>query len=99
VYGVLPSKEIDHINGDPGDNRIANLRLATRRENMANARRHKNNRSGLKGAYYNIHRGKWYSSIRGQFLGYVATKQEAHAAYCDAARERFGEFFNPGSAQ
>jgi hypothetical protein len=30
VYGIMPSMEIDHINGDRSDNRICNLRLATR---------------------------------------------------------------------
>jgi len=30
VYGIMPSMEIDHINGDRSDNRVCNLRLATR---------------------------------------------------------------------
>jgi hypothetical protein len=34
-HGYLP-KELDHINGNPSDNRIENLRPATRAQNMYN---------------------------------------------------------------
>lgn len=92
-YGQWPATEIDHANGDGADNRIVNLRLATRSQNCGNT---KTRRNGLKGAYYDKSSGRWLASItknRRQFhLGRFASEQEAHAAYCRAALETFGEF-------
>jgi hypothetical protein len=39
VNGEWPSKQIDHINRNPGDNRIENLRDVTASENLKNRRR------------------------------------------------------------
>jgi len=95
VHGVMPPDEIDHINGDRGDNRLANLRLATHAENTRNGRKLA---SGLKGAHPRKHRPKapWLSRIRkdGKYfhLGCFATAEEAHAAYVKAAHELHGEF-------
>lgn len=49
VYGQFPTGEIDHINGNPADNSISNLRVATRIENCRNASRRKDNSSGATG--------------------------------------------------
>jgi hypothetical protein len=95
-YGEMPSAEIDHINGDRSDNRLCNLRLATRKQNAANVRRHIDTSSGLKGAYYDKRRNRWFSSIAGKFLGSFQNAQDAHAAYCAAARDHFGEFASLG---
>lgn len=99
VYGVtIGGAEIDHKDGDPKNNAIDNLRLATSTEQKRNKRVQSNNRSGLKGAYYHAcHKGKkWRSQIKvGDdllFLGYFHTAQEAHEAYSDAAHKHFGEF-------
>lgn len=99
VHGAIPDDvEIDHIDGDPSNNAISNLRLATSSEQKRNRRVQSNNRSGLKGAYYHAcHKGKkWRSQIKvGDqliFLGYFHTAEEAHAAYAKAAAEHFGEF-------
>jgi hypothetical protein len=43
-----PKKQIDHINGDKVDNRIENLRQATRSQNGHNSRVHSDNKLGLK---------------------------------------------------
>ena len=99
VHGIqIGGAEIDHIDGDPSNNAIANLRIATSSQQKQNRRVQSNNRSGLKGAYYHAaHKGKkWRSQIKvGDtliFLGYFHTAEEAHAAYGAAAVEYFGEF-------
>ena len=88
--------EIDHINGIKDDNRFANLRVATRSQNLANTSKPITNTSGLKGATYYKSRGVWYSQIRvnGEriFLGYHPTKEAAHEAYRAAALRMRGEF-------
>jgi hypothetical protein len=90
--------EIDHKDGNPANNAIDNLRLATSSEQKQNKRVQSNNRSGLKGAYYHAaHKGKkWRTQIKvGEkliFLGYFYTPEEAHAAYSEAAVAYFGEF-------
>lgn len=98
---------IDHINGDRSDNRIENLRTATYSQNSANARRHSRNTSGLKGASKVMKKGKWtgrwQSSItyqrRQMALGYFDTKEDAHAAYLEAARRLQGEFAHDGEVK
>ena len=99
VHGIeIGGAEIDHIDGNPSNNAIANLRLATSSEQKRNKRVQSNNRSGLKGAYYHgAHKGKkWRSQIKvGDtliFLGYFHTPEDAHKAYGVAAEEYFGEF-------
>jgi hypothetical protein len=99
MYGpTIGGAEIDHIDGNPSNNAIANLRLATSREQKQNKGVQSNNRSGLKGAYYHAcHSGKkWRSQIKVDncliFLGYFDTAEEAHAAYGIAAKKYFGDF-------
>ena len=99
MYGpTIGGGEIDHIDGNPSNNAIANLRLATSSQQKQNRRIQSNNRAGLKGAFYHAcHKGKkWRSQIKvGDeliFLGYFHTAEEAHAAYGQAAMQHFGEF-------
>jgi len=47
--GEWTEGEIDHVSGIKDDNRIGNLRLATRSQNNANSRVYKNNKLGIKG--------------------------------------------------
>lgn len=41
VFGAWPANEVDHINRNRSDDRITNLRLATRTQNALNRRTHK----------------------------------------------------------
>lgn len=96
VYGTFPDEEIDHINGIPDDNRVANLREASHRQNMGNRKGNRGSRSGLKGAY-RVHgrnglSDRWRSSILGRHLGNFDSAEEAHAAYVVAAEKEFGSF-------
>lgn len=90
--GDIPAgSEIDHINGDRQDNRIENLRLATRAENRQNAGRQSNNSSGLTGVYKPKGYGKWIAKIKKggktKHIGVYETKEEAAAAYAKAKAE------------
>jgi hypothetical protein len=88
VHGDLPELMIDHINGNPGDNRIQNLRLATNSENMRN-RGGNVGRSLPKGVSFNTAAGRYQSSIglnnRIHYLGLFDTVDEAFLAYAVAA--------------
>ena len=61
-------RRVDHINGDPLDNRQINLRICTHTENMQNQRLPKNNTSGFKGV--SAWKGRWMAQImaRGKHL-------------------------------
>lgn len=85
---------VDHVDGDPSNNRPSNLRSATCRQNNANSRRKSNSASGLKG----VQRfgDKWDAYIRKNgkrtYLGRFGSKEGAHAAYIAAAKQTHGEF-------
>lgn len=102
MTGEEPTCDIDHANGDPGDNRWTNLRHAPHADNMRNMRRHKDNQSGYKGVDYLARcaptpwRASIYVNNKLRHLGLFPTPEDAHAAYCRSAKEHFGEFFNPG---
>ena len=94
IHGEWPLNEIDHINGVASDNRIANLRLATRTQNSQNRRLHSNNSSGSRGCFRSGK--KWVAQIcinkKGYHLGSFDCIKAASAAYQAAARMTHGEF-------
>jgi len=69
-YGELPSSDLDHINQNKSDNRIANLRVVSRSKNMHNVSLHRHNSSGHKGVSWHAPRQKWRAYI---FLDYRQT--------------------------
>ena len=81
VYGEFPPSEIDHVNRIRADNRICNLRLAIRSENMQNKSKYQNNKSGYVGVHWNKTAKKWraYISINRKriHLGGFADMDEA----------------------
>lgn len=95
-HGHWPLQYIDHVNGDRLDNRIENLRLATKSQNAANSKRQSNNTSGIKGVSYNAERSCWQAGIclnkKRKHLGRFSTKEAAAQAYASAAQRLFGEF-------
>lgn len=98
VHGRWPKEEIDHINGDSTDDRISNLREATRTQNLANRRVQTRSMSGIKGIE-RTQEGRWAARIciggKRFGLGVYDTPEGAGAAYAAAAREFHGEFARP----
>lgn len=94
VHGGWPERDIDHENTIKTDNRFSNLRLATDSQNLSNTGRKSNNTSGFKGV--TAKRDKWAAEIkfdgRRFRLGSFHTKEQAYAAYCEAAHRIHGEF-------
>lgn len=59
-----PPAEIDHINGVRNDNRLENLRAATRAQNMHNAKVKSCSASGQKNVQWDAQAGKWRVRVR-----------------------------------
>lgn len=68
TFGAWPDGEIDHINGDPLDNRIANLRAVGRMENGKNLSVHRRNKTG--------YHGVWWDKSRGNYQVYITSNQK-----------------------
>lgn len=64
-YGNIPECDVDHINRIRNDNRIENLRLCTdgTLQNSQNRSLNVNNKSGVKGVYWNKNANKWHTRI------------------------------------
>lgn len=96
VHGYVPPQEVDHVNGNPRDNRIENLRLASKSQNAQNQRRSAKNSSGHKGVSWSRHKQRWRAAIkvgsRSIHLGYFRDPARAAEAYRHAAAGYFGEF-------
>jgi hypothetical protein len=95
VHGMWPPQEIDHKNLCKHDNRIENLRLASRAQNHANTPA-RFSKSGLKGAYWYARKGRWRSQIqingKVHFLGLFDNPEDAHKAYIAAHINLYGTF-------
>jgi hypothetical protein len=99
VHGEWPSGEIDHINGDRDDNRIANLRLATVAQNRTNKTISSNNTSGYKWVSWHKASKQWRAEVwhRGKrYFSYHPTAEVAYEHACDVASKLHGSFYNSG---
>ena len=98
MTGRWPKDQIDHKNRRRSDNRIENLREATVTENDINGARPHRRVAPYRGLGFNRQNTNkpWNAKIavnkKRISLGYFATPEEAHAAYCAAAKKHHGEF-------
>ena len=87
---------IDHINGNPLDNRKSNLRECTVQQNTMNTITCKSNKSGIKGVSFDKSRNKWRAYItlndKQLYLGRYDAKEEAIEARKQAEIKYFGEY-------
>jgi hypothetical protein len=99
VHGRFPLGEIDHVNHDRADNKIANLREVTSQENSRNAAKGINNTSGFVGVTWEKANSTWRSYIQVNRkrinLGSFQNKQDAIAAR-EAANIKYGFHDNHG---
>ena len=95
VYGRLPDKDLDHINGVKDDNRIGNLREATKSENLYN-KKGIGGSSKYKGVSFNKRLQKYvaYASLNKKryHLGTFECEIAAAKAYDEFANRNFGNY-------
>lgn len=83
VNGEWPDGEIDHINGNKTDNRIANLRIASRSQNMVNRDAPRcDNKLGMRGVTQIGNR--YIARFKNAYLGIFRTAEEAQQTYLTA---------------
>lgn len=96
VHGDWPTQHIDHINQNKADNRLSNLRLASRLENSRNRKVFVNNKCGYKGVHFVSNLGKYRAIIKYEgkpiHLGYFHYLDDAALAYNEAATTMFGDY-------
>ena len=96
VHGSFPKDQIDHINGVRNDNRLCNLREATKQQNAYNRCVPADNTSGFKGVTCRKSVGDYRARIgvNGEMkhIGYYTTPEEANEAYCKASANYHKEF-------
>ena len=83
---------VDHINNVRHDNRAANLRAATSRQNSMNRKSSKNSLSKYKGVTFRKDRCKWVATINRKRIGSFINEKDAAQAYNKAAKKQYGNF-------
>lgn len=111
IYGDFPQGTrpfIDHINGNPADNRLVNLRVSSGVENSRNRFKTSTNETGFKGVSWDRNnRGnkKFKAQIRNpvtgrnENLGRYLTPEEASLAYENKSKEYYGDFYREPEKQ
>lgn len=99
-HGFLP-RFLDHIDGDPANNYISNLREATKQENNRNKKKTKSvngkqTSSDFKGVYWSKNNKKWVAQItinrKTKNLGHFISETMAAETYNTAATKYFGDY-------
>lgn len=95
-YGKWPSDQIDHINGNPSDNRLCNLREATNLQNGKNCKLKKSNSSGFAGISFEKFTNKWKAYIKVNYknisLGRYLSIEDAVLVRKQAEEKYFGKW-------
>ncbi len=96
IYGSMPNLMIDHKDRNKLNNRLDNLRIATRSQNGINSKLSVQNTSGSKGVTWGKDKNRWRAYIvvnhKLIHLGHYRFKEHATNARLKAERKYFGEF-------
>lgn len=99
-YDAWPEGDIDHIDNDKTNNRIPNLRMATKSQNSMNTRIRKDSTTGIKGVCYNSansnYRVRLIKDNTPVEVGSFLTIQAAAEAVKLARKKIHGDFCNHG---
>ena len=94
-HGYMP-EFIDHIDGNRSNNLISNLREATRNQNAHNAKKRKDNTSGIKGIHWDKKRNKWRACFeknkKNYDAGFFESIEQAQRALIDLRNAIHGNF-------
>ena len=89
---------IDHININPSDNSIDNLRWCSRSQNNRNIKKKEGTTSRFRGVYFHKPAKKWMARCRlngkNKYLGYFETEIEAAETYDNFVRDNNLEDFS-----
>ena len=77
VYGEWPDNLIDHIDRNPSNNKISNLRIGDKRLNSLNSKLFSTNTSGHRGVSFDSKRKKWRAYYNQLYLGFFDRKEDA----------------------
>lgn len=87
-FNEWPKDEIDHIDQDPTNNKILNLRVVNTQQNSTNRPIQSNNTSGIRGVSWNKKTNKWISQIEtnsiNKYLGSFDSIEDAAISYANA---------------
>jgi len=84
---------IDHMDRNPSNNRLDNLRLATPKQNAGNREQNINSPHKYKGVYKSG-KASWRMMCADKYYGVYKTEVEAAIKYNEIAIQRWGEFAN-----
>ena len=88
VYGKWPDGYVDHINGDPTDNRISNLRDSTQSQNLCNSKLPITNKTGVKGVSWDSERKQWFAKIHYQKRQYALGRYDDFDIACEVVKKK-----------
>jgi len=94
--GKWPKDKLDHKDGNQRNNKIDNLREVNESQNQMNRRMRTDNKSGVTGVNWNIHKEKWHAQLsinqKREYSGYFDDFDKACQARWNAEDKYFGEF-------
>lgn len=94
-YGKFPDKFIDHVDGNPSNNKLVNLRECSPEQNMHNLKLSARNTTGYKGVCLVNGKYRAMATLGGikHFLGLYDTPEEASGVYNKFCVENHGKFY------